>query len=109
MSKTQKSDTETSKSATASKSSTSAEATVQAQVDKENAQGFRGIEVDPTPNENYTVKGVTSGAPTPETHAGAAEKARGLTGLSGIEAAERDKKAMEANAAYTRKVKKGEK
>ena len=30
-------------------------------------QGFIGQEVDPTPNENYTVDGVTSGKPTPET------------------------------------------
>lgn len=42
-----------------------------AQVDKlvaeETEQGFWGVEVDQTPNENYTVKGVTSGKPTPET------------------------------------------
>ena len=36
-------------------------------VDAETEQGFRGVRTDPTPNENYTVKGVTSGAPTPET------------------------------------------
>lgn len=36
-------------------------------VAKESEQGFRGQRTDPTPNENYTVKGVTSGAPTPET------------------------------------------
>lgn len=30
-------------------------------------QGFIGTEVDPTPNENYTVAGVTAGKPTPET------------------------------------------
>ncbi len=51
-------------------------AEVQEQVDRENAQGFRGVEVDPTPNENYTVAGVTSGAPTPETDDDAAEEAR---------------------------------
>jgi hypothetical protein len=51
-------------------------AEVQEKVDAEQAQGFRGIEVDPTPNENYTVAGVTSGAPTPETDDGAAEAAR---------------------------------
>jgi hypothetical protein len=45
-------------------------------VDRETAQGFRGVEVDPTPNENYTLAGVTSGAPTPETDDGAAEDAR---------------------------------
>lgn len=49
---------------------------VQAQVDQENEQGFRGVEVDPTPNENYSVAGVTSGAPTPETDNKAAETAR---------------------------------
>jgi hypothetical protein len=42
----------------------------------EDSQGFRGVEVDPTPNENYTLQGVTSGAPTPETDDDAAEKAR---------------------------------
>lgn len=30
--------------------------------------GFRGVEVDTTPNEHYTVAGVTAGLPTPETH-----------------------------------------
>lgn len=29
--------------------------------------GLLGNEVDGTPNENYTLKGVTSGKPTPET------------------------------------------
>jgi hypothetical protein len=43
---------------------------------QETKQGFRGVEVDPTPNENYTLQGVTSGAPTPETDDGAAEDAR---------------------------------
>jgi hypothetical protein len=66
---------------------------LQAAADKETAQGFRGVEVDPTPNENYTVAGVTSGAPTPETHAEAAKNARHKTGLglSGVEAATREK------------------
>jgi hypothetical protein len=66
---------------------------VQERVDQESAQGFRGTEVDPTPNENYTVKGVTSGAPTPETdadHAAEVRKATG-TGLSAVEAADREK------------------
>lgn len=36
-------------------------------VDVEREQGFRGIEVDETPNENYTLAGVNSGKPTPET------------------------------------------
>lgn len=45
---------------------------VQEKVDAENAQGFRGVEVDPTPNENYTLGGVTKGLPTPETDKAAA-------------------------------------
>jgi hypothetical protein len=49
---------------------------VQEKVDEETAQGFRGVEVDPTPNENYTIAGVTKGAPTPETDDEAAEAAR---------------------------------
>lgn len=36
-------------------------------VDKENKQGYRGTQVDKTPNENYTVAGVVAGKPTPET------------------------------------------
>jgi hypothetical protein len=48
---------------------------VQSQLDKEQAQGFRGTEVDQTPNENYSVSGVTSGAPTPETDAEQKRKA----------------------------------
>ncbi|GIE30166.1 hypothetical protein Ait01nite_032110 [Actinoplanes italicus] len=51
-------------------------AEVQAKVDEDQARGFRGVEVDPTPNENYTIAGVTSGAPTPETDDAAAETAR---------------------------------
>lgn len=57
---------------------------VQAKVDTETEQGFRGVEADPTPNENYTVSGVTKGAPTPETDADTADEAashvRGLMG-----------------------------
>lgn len=59
-------------------------AEVQKKSDKETDQGFAGVEVDPTPNENYTVKGVTSGAPTPETDAAAAKKARDAAGLDPI-------------------------
>ena len=33
---------------------------IKSRVDKENEQGFRGFPVDPTPNENYTLAGVTS-------------------------------------------------
>ena len=42
---------------------------VQEQVDAENAKGLSGVEVDQTPNENYTVAGVTSGKPVPEAEA----------------------------------------
>lgn len=51
-------------------------ADVQKRVDEETDQGFRGIKADPTPNENYTVEGVTAGKPTPETDDDAAETAR---------------------------------
>ena len=40
---------------------------VQKTVDEEQKQGFRGANTDPTPNENYTVKGVLADKPTPET------------------------------------------
>lgn len=43
------------------------EAEVQHNKDVEDEQGFRGVKVDPTPNSHYTVDGVTSGKPTPET------------------------------------------
>lgn len=42
-------------------------AQVQQKVDAETEQGFRGVEVDPTPNENYTLAGQNAGAPVPET------------------------------------------
>jgi hypothetical protein len=58
------------------KKNDSGEAEVQSNVDAENEQGFRGARVDPTPLENYTLQGVTSGAPTPETDEKAAEEAR---------------------------------
>lgn len=45
---------------------------VQAKMDEETEKGYRGFVPDPTPNENYTVKGVTSGAPTPENNPEAA-------------------------------------
>ena len=60
----------------ADKKDDSGAAEVQEKVDAENAQGFRGTRVDPTPLENYTLDGVTSGKPTPETDAKAAEAAR---------------------------------
>lgn len=43
---------------------------------QETKQGFRGMEVDPTPNENYTLAGQNAGLPTPETDSEAAAKAR---------------------------------
>lgn len=48
---------------------------IQAAFDAANKQGFFGVEVDATPNENYTVAGVVAGKPTPETDAEAASKA----------------------------------
>lgn len=54
---------------------------VQQRVDKEQEQGFVGVEVDPTPNQNYTVSGVTKGLPTPETDESAAAKARTESGF----------------------------
>lgn len=47
-----------------------------AKLAEEQDAGGVGDFVDPTPNENYTVAGVTAGKPTPETDAKAAEKAR---------------------------------
>lgn len=43
---------------------------VQARFDEANEKGFFGNVPDETPNENYTLKGVTSGAPTPENQRG---------------------------------------
>jgi hypothetical protein len=43
------------------------QAEVQAKKDAEDAQGVIGHKVDPTPDEHYTVAGVTAGKPTPET------------------------------------------
>ena len=39
---------------------------VQKIADEEAEQGFRGVEVDKTPNEHYTVAGVLAGKETPE-------------------------------------------
>lgn len=49
---------------------------VAAAVATETEQGFRGLEVDPTPNENYTLAGQVAGKPTPETDDATAEAAR---------------------------------
>lgn len=54
---------------------------VQQKMDEEQEQGFFGTEVDPTPNDNYTLQGVTSGKPTPETDEKAAAEARQAAGL----------------------------
>jgi hypothetical protein len=35
-------------------------------VQSETDQGYRGVKIDQTPDEHYTVEGVTSGKPTPE-------------------------------------------
>lgn len=43
---------------------------VQAAFDEANAKGYFGETPDATDNENYTLKGVTSGKPTPETERG---------------------------------------
>jgi hypothetical protein len=48
---------------------------VQAAMDEATAKGFFGVEIDSTPNEHYTVDGVTSGKPTPETDADAHDAA----------------------------------
>lgn len=48
---------------------------VQAAFDEAEDKGYFGQKTDTTPNENYTVSGVTSGAPTPETDADAAAEA----------------------------------
>jgi hypothetical protein len=55
------------------------QAEMQAQADQEAAQGFAGTEVDQTPNQAYTLAGVTSGAPTPETDEAAKKAATGDT------------------------------
>lgn len=57
------------------KSDDKSTAEVQAQVDEDNRRGYRGVEVDPTDNAAYSVAGVTSGEPTPETDEGARERA----------------------------------
>jgi hypothetical protein len=92
---TTKDSTDTSAKETRSTGATrnAAESHAQKVIDQEQSQGFRGVEVDPTPNENYTVAGVTSGAPTPETDVDSAKDVRGSTGLglSALEAADREK------------------
>jgi hypothetical protein len=91
MSKEKRSDT--TKETTTSTAGKASLTDIQAKADQETSQGFRGTEVDPTPNENYTVAGVTSGAPTPETDAAHAAEVRKTTGtgLSALEAADLEK------------------
>lgn len=43
------------------------QAEVQAKFDEASEKGYFGTSPDATPRENYTLKGVTSGKPTPET------------------------------------------
>jgi hypothetical protein len=43
---------------------------VQAWFDEAAAKGYFGNTPDGTPNENYTLAGVTKGAPTPENQRG---------------------------------------
>jgi hypothetical protein len=50
-------------------------------LEKANEQGFLGEKVDPTPDENYTVAGVTKDKPTPETDPKAAAEAQAAAGL----------------------------
>ncbi len=40
---------------------------VRSAIEAENERGYRGDVSDPTPNDNYTLKGVGAGLPTPET------------------------------------------
>lgn len=56
---------------------TAAGKAVEEQLQEEQDQGFRGAKVDPTPNEHYTVAGVTAGKPTPETDADLHTEAQG--------------------------------
>lgn len=59
----------------ASSTADAGEAEVQAQTDQDVDQGYRGTVADPTPNHAYTVGGVVSGEPTPETDAELAKQA----------------------------------
>lgn len=48
-------------------------------LERANEKGYLGIKVDPTPNSAYTVAGVTSGEPTPETDDDTAAQAKERT------------------------------
>lgn len=51
-------------------------AEVHATVNEAVERGLQGSEVDPTPNEHYTMAGVIAGLPVPETDDDAAHEAR---------------------------------
>lgn len=51
------------------------QAEVEKKQDEELEQGFQGVKVDPTPNENYSLETPPT-APTPETDPALAAKAR---------------------------------
>jgi hypothetical protein len=53
--------------------------------------GYLGVKVDPTPDEAYTVAGVTKGQPTPETDAKAAAKADEASGLGSSQSGDEKK------------------
>lgn len=55
---------------TADRKGDAGEAEVQARFDEANEKGYFGETPDETPNEHYTLQGVTSGKPTPETERG---------------------------------------
>ena len=61
------SDTEKSQSRKTAASTDLGQKSVHAAFDEAQEKGYFGVTPDPTPNENYTLKGVTSGKPTPET------------------------------------------
>ena len=49
-------------------------------VSRDEAKGYHGVAIDPTPNHAYTVAGRIAGEPTPETDDKAAEEARKARG-----------------------------
>jgi hypothetical protein len=62
--------TDTPESAAPSPGSDVGEAEVASQFDEAEEQGYIGSTPDDTPNENYTLQGVTSDKPTPENQRG---------------------------------------
>jgi hypothetical protein len=61
------SDTEKTQSRKTAASTDLGQDEVQQAFDEAREKGYFGVTPDPTPNENYTIKGVTKNAPTPET------------------------------------------